>query len=183
MWPFDDWRRRREAVRLRQAFGRYIEPAMLERLLTHPEEFEPGLKPARIHFLLALVRDDDVEAVPGLVARAVEAIVASNGMVDAVSGSCVVGWFGVPLPGDAAAQPKVERAAAVARLLADLGSNVKIVTGDRDGLYGNIGGERRFNYGFVVPEFGRCLEALIKLDYGKAVDAGASGGGGSDGGG
>jgi adenylate cyclase len=172
MWPFDNLRRRRAAARIRRAFGDYIEPDLLERLASNPERVNLELKPARIHFLLLLVRDDRVAEVPGFVARAVDIILDANAMIERVSGSLMIGWFGAPVPAPADARPLADRAAAVARLLAELGSNVKIVTGDRDGLYGNIGAERRFNYSFVVPEFGRCLEALTRLDYGRSAEVG-----------
>lgn len=167
MWPFNA-RRNLERKRITEVFAQYLSPEMVDRLATNPEKLELGLTPARIHFLLAQVRDDDVPAVQGFLGRAVDIIMDCKGLVESFPSPFAVGWFGAPLPGIAQAQARTDRAAAVARLLAELGANVKIVTGDRDGLYGNIGSERRFNFGFVVPGFGECLAALQRLSYGEA---------------
>ena len=86
-----------------------------------------------------------------------------------VMSSVVAVTFGMPIR-----EPDSEgidhRTQAVARLLNDLGPNVRLISGRADGLFGNIGARQRFSYGALIPDFGGRLESLLRLDFGASAE-------------
>jgi hypothetical protein len=75
--------------------------------------------------------------------------------------------FGLPAPWSSSAGRRTELAA---RLIADLGTDVKVVTGAADALYGNFGNKYRFTYSVAIEGFGTVLAALARTDYGHAME-------------
>src|SRR5262249_62285242 len=75
--------------------------------------------------------------------------------------------FGMPAPWPTRAGRRTEMAA---RLIANLGANVKVVTGHADALYGNFGNRTRFTYSVAIAGFGTVLAALGRTDYGRSME-------------
>ena len=63
-----------------------------------------------------------------------------------------------------------QRAKCVARLMTELGSNIRLVHGTAAGLIGNIGSQERFHYGVLLPGFARYLTALTALEFGQSAE-------------
>jgi hypothetical protein len=63
-----------------------------------------------------------------------------------------------------------QRAELVARLLGELGPNIRIISGRADGLLGMMGTKQRFTFGPIIPNFGDHLQTLTKLPYGNSAE-------------
>ena len=66
------------------------------------------------------------------------------------------------------------RAKSVARLVTELGRNIRLVYGTVDGLLGDYGGEQRLVYGPLLPDFQRYVTALTALEFGRSAEISAT---------
>lgn len=56
-----------------------------------------------------------------------------------------------------------------ARLLTELGSNVRLIHGSADGLLGSLGSPPGIHYRPMLPDLARCVSALVTLEFGQAA--------------
>jgi len=107
--------------------------------------------------------------VPGYLEKAFDAALHTGGVVMSVMSSVVVVTFGIPIrsPDNESID---QRNQAVARLLRDLGPNVRVISGRADGLYGIVGSDRRFSFEALIPDFSGSLEHLLRLDFGSSAE-------------
>jgi hypothetical protein len=167
MWPFYSRKERRRREML-STFSAYLTPEMVEKLARTPEQILPHLQQAMIPYIILQVRDDDLGKVPGYLDQAFEAVLDAGGTIMSVMSSVIVVVFGIPVripDGESIAQ----RNRAVARLLSDLGPNVRAIFGGAECPYGNMG-TRRMNYGALIPDFSRNLATLLKLEFGGSAE-------------
>jgi len=169
MWPFSAWRVAREKAFIRNAFGRYLSPELVEELTNSSGRIQP-LSPEKrtVIFSLLQVRDDDRADIPARLRHAVEIAGIGGGMIDIMPPLVLVS-YGYPLDGDADAW-RQQRGQMLERLLRDCGSDLRIVFGESDGLVGNLGSEQRFHYGAAIPGFGAAIQKLMTLEFGVASE-------------
>jgi hypothetical protein len=166
MWPFKRWRERAE---VRAAFVKYLAPALVDRLCSQPDQLGLKLERADICFILLQVRDDPVDQVSAHIAHAMDIIIACNGTVCDIMSSTVTAIFGLPISDDLD-KSNEERAKSVARLVTELGANIRLVHGAVEGLVGNYGSPDRFHWGPLLPGFARYLTALTALEFGHSAE-------------
>ncbi len=169
MWSFDRWktvRRRRETLRL---LSPYLTKQAIDELVKMRDRPSPTPRQATIPYIILQVRDDDLAQASGYLGKAFEAVLDSNGAIMSVMSSVVAATFGIPIR-DPHSGSIDQRNQAVARLLRDLGPNVRVVSGRADGLFGTVGGPRRFDFAALIPDFGRSLESLLRLDFGHSAE-------------
>ena len=166
MW-LSEWRRRRQRKAVTREFERYLSPAVADKLVSRPELLRlSGPERAHVGYVLAQVRDDVLDDIPAHFRKAMDATLGEHGLIDP---SPPLLWvvFGLPAPWSSSADRRTELAA---RLIADLGTDVKVVTGAADALYGNFGNKYRFTYSVAIEGFGTVLAALARTDYGHAME-------------
>jgi hypothetical protein len=168
MWPFD---RREQRKCIVQAFSKYLSPEMIDSLVRDPSRLARtgrDLRTAEIDFLVLQVCDDVLEDVPKHLEAAFDIVMDFDGTIVSTMSSVMDVAFGIPIRGDMRSHAD-ECAGAAARLVAELGSNVRVVFGRANGLYGIMGGEQRVVYGTVVPNFTPVPKTLIATEFGRSV--------------
>jgi hypothetical protein len=91
-----------------------------------------------------------LEDVPKQLEVAFDVVMEFGGTIVSTISSVVDVAFGIPTRDDML-NHEDQCAEAAARLVAVLGSNVRVVFGRANGLYGVIGSQQRLHYGTVVP--------------------------------
>ncbi len=115
---------------------------MIDELIKHPRPLQMALQPASIRFILLQVRDEPVAEAPDHMAKAIDIIAAAQRHgVDVMSsiGAGVVRRTGQRRR---RAGPRPARK-SVARLVTELGQDIRLVYGTADGLVGNFGSPQR----------------------------------------
>ena len=67
-----------------------------------------------------------------------------------------------------------QHAKTVARLMAELGPDIRLVYGTADGLVGNSARRQHMHYGPLLPGFERHLSALTALEFGQSAEVPAT---------
>jgi hypothetical protein len=166
MWPF---KRRRNVAKVRAAFTRYLADEVIDELIRNPRPPRTTPEPARIHFILLQVRDEPVVHAPVHLAKAIDIIERRNGLVSDVMASMVLAIFGFPV-GEDAERERDQRTKSVARLVTELGPDIRLVYGTVDGLVGTFGSPQHFHYGPLLPGFAHYVSALTALEFGQSAE-------------
>jgi hypothetical protein len=166
MWPF---KRRRDEAKLRAEATRRIADEVADELVKNPRPPRIGLNPAQVRFILLQVRDDPVERAAANIAKAIDLIEQRDGMVTDVMSSVVLAVFGLP-ESDDVERPRDQQAKTVARLVAELGPEVRLVHGATEGLVGTFGSPQHMHYGPLLPGFARYMTALTALEFGQSAE-------------
>lgn len=170
MWPFKGWR---ERAAVRAALAKYLDPALVRRLSSQPDRLRLETERADICFILLQVRDDPVDQVSTHLAYAMDIIIRHDGLVCDIMSSMALMIFGLPLREDPE-KCNDQRAKSVARLVTELGANIRLVHGTTEGLVGNYGSEHRVHWGPLLPGFARHVNALTALEFGQAAEVPAT---------
>ncbi|HET6160377.1 MAG TPA: hypothetical protein VFE34_18680 [Dongiaceae bacterium] len=170
MWPF---KRRRNAAKLRAAFTRNLADEVVDELIKNPRPLRMAPGPAKIHFILLQVRDDPLDQAPAHMGKAFEIIVRREGNVWGIASSIALAAFGLPFEEDAE-RAIGQRAKSVARLVTELGSDIRLVHGTVDGLLGNLGAPEHLHHGPMLPRFSHYLAALMALEFGRSAEVPAT---------
>jgi hypothetical protein len=170
MWPF---KRRRDEAKLRAEATRRLADEVADELVRHPRPPRIGLNPAQVRFILLQVRDEPVEHAAATIAQAIDLIERRDGMVTDVMSSMVLAVFGLP-ESDDAEKARDRQAKCIARLVAELGPDVRLVHGAADGLIGTFVSPQHMHYGPLLPGFQRYLGALLALEFGQSAEAPAT---------
>ena len=114
------------------------------------------------------MRDDDIENVQKQLERALPIVIAGDGLVENVAVSLVIATFGtLPLK---ESELEDNRARVAARLMSELGPEIRLVHGSAVGLVGNFGTDTVIHYGSVLPNFGQILQRLLQLEFGQSAE-------------
>lgn len=169
MWPFT--RKNPSADQhLRAVFGRYVSPELLDAAVAEfgPESHPP--KPWLCTYILLQVRDVNLAEVSGLLDSAVEILSQRGAFVSDLMSSLLIATFGLPLVDEDQDKARSQQAKAVARLVTELGPNIRLVYGTAAGLAGNVGASQHMNFGILLPDIASKLSVLTTLGFGKAVE-------------
>lgn len=170
MWPF---KRRHDEVKLRAQATRRLADEVADELVRRPRLPRVGLASAPVRFILLQVRDEPVEQAAAAIATAIDLIERRSGMVTDVMASMVLAAFGLP-ESDDAEKDRDQQAKAIARLVTELGPDVRLVHGAADGLVGTFGSAQHMHYGPLLPGFARYMAALIALEFGQSAEVRAT---------
>ena len=158
-------RERRDAVK---RFRSYVDPALVEHVLSNPPAEMPPPETREIEFVLAIVDDRNLGRLPELLCAAVDVLKAGGALVDSMSGSLVLGTFGLfPLrDGRSAREHRMELAR---RLHERLGENAAIVHGTGPAAVGNFGSAEsgHWHYGCSMERFSTVIRLLASLRRGE----------------
>jgi hypothetical protein len=83
--------------------------------------------------------------------------------------SLALSVFGLPVSEDVE-KSNDQRAKSMARLVTELGANIRLVHGTTKGLIGHYGSPERFHYGPLLPGFARHLTTLTALEFGQSTE-------------
>jgi|GEM_PF-3321052 adenylate cyclase len=196
LWLF--MRNKARADQLRSAFGSYVAPALVEKIVEQGSELELGGKRQQVTLLFsdlrnftptteALETEELVRHLNRYFDAMINALQAYQGTLDKLMGDAVMGLFNAPLKDADHAYHACLAAAAMQHALVEfntdfpegdvrrLAMGIGVNTGE--GVVGNIGGQKRFNYtaiGDVVNVAAR-LESATKEENSKWKAAVASG--------
>lgn len=167
MWPFN--RKTLDEQRLRETLARYLSQDALDEILADPDRQAHPPQPWRFAYILLQVSDGDLEQAPQHLNTAMEIIARRDGYVSDVLSTLILATFGLPLVDEDLDKARDQQAKAVARLVTELGAQMRLVHGIADGLAGNIGAQGT-HYGVLLPDLSRGLAALMALEFGKAAE-------------
>lgn len=167
MWPFKLWR---ERAKVRAAFSRYLPDDLIDELVKRPAAIPSPPQPVQLCFILLQVRDDPLDQVPAHLSKAIDVIMRRDGMLWDVMSSIALATFGLPISDDPG-KDRDQRSKVVARLVTELGSDIRLLDGDVGGFLANCGSPSRFHYGPLLPDFRRYLSALTALEFGHVAEA------------
>ena len=87
-----DWIERRK---LKKAFGEYIDPRIIDRLIDDPDSI-PLLKtsPKNVDYLIILIRDEDLNNLSPIIGKAIDIALESDAIVQEICSSLIVFTFG-----------------------------------------------------------------------------------------
>jgi len=102
-------------------------------------------------------------------AHAIDIIVRRNGTVCDIMSSMVLAIFGHPIS-EELEKSNDQRAKSVARLVTELGANIRLVHGVTQGLVGNYGSPGRIHWGPLLPGFAQYVTALTALEFGQSAE-------------
>jgi hypothetical protein len=124
-------------------------------------------QPRHFQYILVHIREADIDEIPSLITKVVDAFLCRNAIVTDIATSLIVGYFGIPIAKYDSAEA---RSQLVAALLAENGNAVRVAHGECNGLAGNFGSDRRWSYGAIIPNFSAVLKKLLDLEFGTAVE-------------
>jgi hypothetical protein len=156
-----------ERRRLRKAFGSYLRPESIEKILRAGKAGPQQPVVAHFQYVVLLLDDSRLEDVPALIATAVSTLINHKATVLNTPSSLVIGLLGVPHPEGGSPQ---ERAALVGAILHELGDRARIAHGECDGPVGDFGGPKRLTYGALIPGFSKILKSLLESVPGAAIE-------------
>jgi hypothetical protein len=156
-----------ERRKVRKAFGKYISPEVMEKILRDtPSESRP-FETRHFQFVVVIADDKNVGEVPATISKILEIFMQHRANVSHVSSALFVGVLGAPSPEHNS--PEARRK-LVDALLRDNTVRVRIAHGECDGAVGLFGGPKRRTYGEVIPGFPVILKKLLEAEVGTAVE-------------
>lgn len=166
MWPFKRWRERKM---VRAAVKKYLAAEVADELLNNPGSLRLETQRTQVCFILLQVRDDPVDEVSAHMTHAFDIILRRNGTICDVMSSMVLAIFGHPIS-EELEKSNDQRAKSVARLVTELGADIRLVHGTVEGLVGNYGSPHRIRWGPLLPGFARYVNALTALEFGQSAE-------------
>ena len=142
-------------------------------MLNQPDRVRLETQRAQVCFILLQVRDDPVDQVSAHMTHAFDIILRRNGTICDIMSSMVLAIFGHPISEDPE-KSSDQRAKSVARLVTELGANIRLVHGTTEGLVGNYGSQDRVHWGALLPGFARYMTALTALEFGQSAEVPAT---------
>lgn len=152
------------------AFGQYLSPEAIRRLLLNPNLVSPQVQ--QYQYVVVLVDDSNPQEtkpqeIQQTMSKITEIFFQHHACISVLSSSLFVALLGVPFPDGNS--PEARRN-LVAALLQDQGPRIRIAHGAADSLVGNLGGPLRYSYGAAIPAFSSLLKKLLEANLGTAVE-------------
>lgn len=168
MWGF--WRRKSDDDRIREALSEHLSKEIIDEILRSSTASDSALQDWTSHFILLQVREDNLRSMATHLNEALDIIVRREGVICGTLSSFILVTFGLPLVDDDTGKARDQQAKCVARLVTELGSNVRLVYGSATGLVGTVGGGGQTLRGLFLPRFAKQIERLLSLEFGKAAE-------------
>jgi hypothetical protein len=158
----------RQRAFITRAFSRYVSQDVIDELIREPRKDPKRAERRTVSFVVFQVRDDDIANVQNQFERAFPIVIDGGGVIEDVASSLVIATFGAFQRNESVVEDK--RALVAARLMGELGPEIRLVHGSASGLVGNVGTDSVLRYGSVLPNFGRILERLLRLEFGQSAE-------------
>ena len=160
IFPFiDRWR-------IRRTLRGYIDPKLVRYMIDNPDTELFASRRSDIDFIIALVRDDDLDQLPAIIRRVAEAIPGGTGIFEIMVGPLFLITFGLHQPGP---PNSGQRLNAIACLQESLGQQINLLHGRSPALIGNFGAHPYpSHFGSLLPNFNTMLQTLTTLQFGEA---------------
>ena len=158
-------RRMLERRRVRKAFGEYLSPEVIRRLLLNPALTQPEVK--HFQFVVILLEDTRPRELSELVSSVIGTIYQHHAVVTNNTPTLIIALLGAPFPDGNSPEARRE---LVDELLQKHGARIRIAHGECDGAFGNFGGEGRCIYGAAIPGFAEIVKKLLENKLGTAVE-------------
>lgn len=168
MWPFTRTTQSEED-RLRELFGGRVSEGVLAQVLARSQAERRPPQPWHFAYVLLQVRDAELDKLPERLSSAIEILTRRDGFVADMMSSVVLCVFGLPLIDEDPETSRNQQAKAVARLVSELGTDVRLIYGVVQGLAGDVGGPSSPSFGVLLPDVASKLKALFALEFGKAA--------------
>jgi hypothetical protein len=165
------WRRiriARQRALIKGVFSRYVSPDVVDELIREPLKAPEPAERRTISFVVFQVRDDDIENAQKQIERALPIVTEGDGLVEHVASSLVIAIFSGFQRNESVAEDN--RARVAARLMSELGPEIRLVHGSAVGLIGLLSTGSNLRYGSLLPNFGRILDRLLKLEFGQSAE-------------
>lgn len=157
---------RAERRRMREVFGRYVDPATVDLLLDSDSKPLPPLDtPRRIAFVIVEVRPAPIGEHAPAISAVIELAMERLGIIDAIVSHLVIVTFG-SFP----TSPVGMHRTFVEAALAKFGTGVRIAHSEGDGYLGDLGSAKRKAFTFMHPAFPKALAALPGLAFGESLE-------------
>src|ERR1700693_3588309 len=153
--------------RVRTAFGKYIGPEEIEKLLRETGSEIRTSEVKHFQFVVAIADDTNPRDVPAMTGKILDIFDQHHANASHITSSLFVALLGVPFPERDSAEARQE---LVDALLRENGDRISIAHGQCDGAFGMFGGPRRWTYGAVIPGFSGVLKKLLEIKFGTAVE-------------
>jgi hypothetical protein len=154
--------------RIRTAFGQYLSPEAIEKIL---RETGSKIRPHELkHFQFVVVLPDDSnpQEAPAIIGKVMDILMDHHANVSHSTPALFIALLGVPFPQYDSAEARRE---LVDALLRENGDRIRIVHGQCDGLFGLFGSDSsRWTHGSVIPGFSGILKKLLDTKLGTAVE-------------
>ena len=124
------------------------------------------LKTALIHYVLIEVKDQPIERTSELITSAVEILETKKMVVDTIFSNLIVSTLGLHT---LAKDPRIHLQDVSDSLLKNLGNDIKIATGEAEGLVGLWGTPTCLCHGPLIPNFLSKIVVLNGVQYGNSV--------------
>ena len=118
-------------------------------------------------FILVHVEETRLDEIPVLIKKVVDGFYRHGAIVTDISSSLIVGYFGLPNSKNDSAESRLK---LVSSLLAENDSAIRVAHGQCNGLAGSFGGEGRWKYGGIIPNFSEILTRLLESRFGTATE-------------
>lgn len=152
-----------EKRKLKEAFGRYVSPELVEQIGEHPEMLKLGGERRSITALFldienftnlseSLSPQETVRVINMYFDALSKVIMSQGGTVDKYEGDAIMALFGAPVPMEAHALKGCETALLIREKMAELNArsgydlNIRIGLSSGEAIVGNMGSENRFDY-------------------------------------
>ncbi len=123
--------------------------------------------PRHFQFIIVNLQEASPEVVNGLLSGVIDCLFRHNATLCFSSPTLVSGYFGVPVPEHDLPE---ERTAAVAELLRENGSSIRLLHGECTAPVGNFGTSPRWIYDAMLPGYTAKLKTLFDLEFGSALE-------------
>ncbi|ABF39100.1 hypothetical protein Acid345_0095 [Candidatus Koribacter versatilis Ellin345] len=158
----------RERRRVRKLFEKYVSPAAIKAIEESSEYgFTSQIEDKHLQFIIVNLQEAPVEEVNATLTRVVDCLFRHNATLFWSSPTLVRGCFGVPSTEHDLPQ---NRTAAVADLLQENGSRIRLLHGECTAPVGNFGGNFRLCYDMMLPGYTAKLKRLFELEFGTAEE-------------
>jgi len=151
--------------RARKAFGAYLSPEVIRRLLLNPIPRQPEVK--HFQFVVILLEETNPQKVSELVGSVMDTIFQHRAIVTNNTPSLLIALLGAPFTDGNSPEARRE---LVDALVQKHGDRIRIAHGECDGAFGNFGGDGRWIYGAAIPGFAEILKKLLETKVGTAVE-------------
>src|SRR5262249_23257388 len=133
--------------KLRAAFGEYLSPEVIRRLLVAPKA-NFGPKQSHFQFLVILLDDTNLQEFEALIDGVVRTLREHRAIASFCTPSLLVAWMGAPFPGGNSPEARRELSDA---LLRECASRIKAAHGECDGMVGTFGAELGCPFSALIP--------------------------------
>ena len=155
--------------RVRRSLRKFVSPAVIKLIEEGPGPHPPKIgPPERKHFqfVVTYVDDRELDHVSATLGSVIATLYKHKAFLTTAMPPLVVATLGWMYAEDS----PVARKVLVDELLAENHSAIRIAHGECEGLVGNFGGETRFCFGALIPNYSQLVTRLLDTPFGEAVE-------------